>query len=651
MGIRRNRNSYRSPQFPQIPSSITILSMSLPLSTLLALCLLLPGLAWQVWFGAGRANPSHDLPSRLADMIGLSLALVALVGLGTFLFGWRFSGVGVMWLYGLMGSLVLLGAFRRWRNRGMTAQVGFSTYAQGLVLIAFALLLAFRFYQARALVLPPWVDSVHHTLIVRLFLETGGVPPTAEPYLPLAFYYHFGFHLNAALFAFFTRLPPEQAVLIFGQFLNAFVSLAMYRLGMALWQDWRRAILALILTGFVFQMPAYYLTWGRYTLLTGLGLMILAMAAALDILRASPTSVRPHAATARLAVYTAGILLTHYFAAGLLALFFATLLLEQLVFGDLRLWNFWKNPGFQKLFFAGFAGFLLAAPWVWHVWASGNRYFGVNVVAPTESPDEAYFAGYLGYLWQLLGPYRSHVLLGFGGLSLFLTGWRDRTRPFALWAVAFVMLSLPWGIHLKPFRPDHGTIVAFLPAAMLIADAFITPLDVETRWFRWLARGAFAAAVVSLLLWGGRETREITNPATILATQAEVNALDWIAENTPADATFFINVAFWQSGSYRGVDGGWWIMPLTGRQTFLPPALYLFGAQEYAQDINALAARAAQFTSCTDDLRAFLQANGLTHMYLGPSQGALRPEQLADCAGIQRIYAQEGVTIYEVRLP
>ncbi|MCB9136279.1 MAG: hypothetical protein H6636_12690 [Anaerolineales bacterium] len=622
-----------------------------PLTALFALALLLPGLLWQIGFGVGRiANPSYDLPSCLADLIGISLALAALVGLGTFLFGWRFSGTALLFLYGLIAAVLLVLLFRR-RKKSPSPESAipssplpthYSLLITFLSLFSFAILLALRFYQSRTLVLPAWVDSVHHTLIVRLFLETGGVPPTANPYLPITFYYHFGFHLNAALFAFFTRLTPDQAVLIFGQFLNAFVSLAMYRLAMSLWRDPRRALLALLLTGFVSQMPAYYLTWGRYTLLTGLSLMLLAMAAALDVIRSpSPTSE----ATARLTLYVAGTLLTHYFAAGLLALFLSVLVLEQMLAGQ---WQVWKHPGVRTLFWAGFAGFLLASPWVWHVWISGRRYFGVNVVGPTESPDEAYFSGYLGYLWQLMGPYRGHVFLILGGIVFLIVGWRKRVRPFALWSVAFILLSLPWGVHIQPFRPDHGVIILFVPAGMMLADAFITPMDAESRWFRWLARGTFATALISLLIWGVRETRDILNTGTILATQADLHALTWIAENTPTDVDFFINVAYWQTGSYRGVDGGWWIMPLTGRRTFLPPALFLFGPKDEVKATNALAARAAQFNACTDEFRAFLTENKLTYVYLGANQGPLRPEGMASCPDFQVIYAQEGVTIYRV---
>jgi len=612
--------------------------------------LLLPGLAWQVWLDA-----KGDLASRFAECIGISLALPALVGLATYLFGWRFSGAGIIWLYGLAGILAVFPFFRR-KTAPLLESIPDSqspiTNIQLLItnflpLILFALLLAFRFYQARDLALPAWVDSVHHTLIVRLFLETGGVPLTVQPYIDAPFYYHFGFHLSTALYAFFARLSPDQAVLIFGQFLNAFVSLAMYRLGMALWNDRRRAWVAMLLTGFVFQMPGYYLTWGRYTLLTGVGLLILGMAAALDVIHSS--NVRE--AAARLAVFAAGALLTHYFAAVLLALFFAALVLDRIVGGRVRPWQLWKDEGLRAMILAGLVGFLMVSPWVWQVWVAGNQYFRVSVVAPGQSLDEVYFSGYLDYLWFLLGPYRSQVMACVGLAALVLVGWRKKTRPFAVWTVAFVILSLPWGIRLAPFRPDYGVIMVFLPAGMLIADAFVTPLDAQSHaWFRWLARGTLAAALFSLLVWGVRETKDVVNPVTVLAHAEEVNALGWIEAHTSEDANFFINVTYWQAGAYRGVDGGWWIMPVTGRRTFLPPVLYGFDAREDVLAINALAERAAQFADCSADFRAFLHENTLTYVYLGPSQGPLRPETLAGCAGLNVVYQLDGVTIYAVDL-
>ncbi|HVN53369.1 MAG TPA: hypothetical protein VMT46_03485 [Anaerolineaceae bacterium] len=227
-----------------------------------ALISFLPGLAWLVW----QPDDGEDSGERLAGAVGLSISLVAILALAFFVLHISLSAAALIILFVLAGLAGLAGILRNrrsgWNGRGWL-----------LALAAFAVLTAWRLYQARTLVLPAWVDSLHHVLIVRKMLEAGGLPATLDPYLPVPFYYHYGFHAIAAVFAFFSRFSPDQAVLVFGQALNAAVCLSVYRLGKALWQDAYRAAAAAALVGFFTTMPAYYLTWGRYTLLTGLILL------------------------------------------------------------------------------------------------------------------------------------------------------------------------------------------------------------------------------------------------------------------------------------------------------------------------------------------------------------------------------------------
>ena len=137
---------------------------------------------------------------------------------------------------------------------------------------------------------------------------------TLSPYLPGPFYYHYAFHTFAAQFAALSGLPPAQAVLILGQLLNAAVGLSVYHLAKTLSKDWRMAGLAALLVTFATKMPAYYLSWGRYTLLTGLVLLPLAMAASMRLLAGERRYW--------LAVTFDGRTpLAHYFTAVLLALF------------------------------------------------------------------------------------------------------------------------------------------------------------------------------------------------------------------------------------------------------------------------------------------------------------------------------------------
>lgn len=608
--------------------------------------LILPGLAWSIWFG----RTEEDLLAQLADLLGISIAATALATLVGFLLGWRFSSAWLLLSYALLGFLVLLGVFLRsapWsrehkRSTPKSDRGPGSRLKNAILLTSLIAVLAWRFYQVSELVLPAWVDSLHHVLITRVMLETGGIPETLDPYLSVPFYYHFAFHAISAVFSFWSGLPAEKAVLVMGQVLNAAVALSVYRLGIALWNDWRRAGVAALFVGFVSHMPAYYATWGRYTLLAGLVLLPVAMAAAIDLLEKGESEARPHRPhrIAYLALLTCGLLLAHYFAALLLALFLLFLAIESAI-RDLR--------QSRLLFLSSAAGCLLALPWLLRVWEFSNNYVSVEAVLPADSLDTLYFPGYVSYLWRMAGPIRNYLLLTLALFGLIAAGISSRRRSFVAWTVALVLLCIPWGINLSPFRPDHGVIVLFLPAALLAAHFLISAGKRAQTGFPRLAGPSLAAAILSLLLWGVRDTRAILNPATVLATSADLRAMRWITENTPSQARFFINVAPWQYKTYRGVDGGWWIHPLTGRQTLLPPVMYILGKPEYLQQINLLAEQASKLEKgCSSEFHNLLQTADLTHVYLVQDHGVLQPAQMQGCPYLSQVYEHQGVAIYQV---
>jgi hypothetical protein len=644
--------------------------------------LILPGAAWLAWCPA----PETDLPGWLAEAAGFSLALTALAGLAGFLVGWRFTWTSVAALYALAAALLIAGL--AWRKgwgwpillpgRSVVQReldVAEASWrpakarwaAQGLVLAAWIAVLAWRFYQARLLVLPAWVDSLHHVLIVRLILEQGGIPHTFAPYLPVPFFYHFGFHAAAASFAQWSGLQPPQAVLWFGQVLNALVALAVYRLGLALWGDWRPAGLAGLLVGFVTQMPAYYLSWGRYTLLAGLVLLPLALAEALEMARSGGSVWR----AARLAILSGGLLLTHYFAALLWCLFLPALGV-QLLGGQerapaegrmivrfvSRCWKGIRQARLGWLVIGAGAGALLAGAWLISIWPLAGSMVGWQAATAGTGSGAAFSPDYLDYLWRMLGPQRSHLLLGLALPGLVVAGVRRQTRALMVWAELLALLSLPWSVQLRPFRADHVVIVLFLPVALLAADFLVYSaerlgaLRWARRWFScslgWAGLGLVGLATGGLLVWGLMDTRDIVNATTILASQADRQALEWVAAHTPAEARFFINVTHWQGATYRGVDGGWWILPATGRGTLLPPVLYTWSGKEFAREINALAEKASQLTTCSQEFWEVARAAHLTHVYLEERRGSLQPAGLVNCASIRLVYAEQGVSIYAI---
>ena len=627
--------------------------------------LFLPGFAWLAFFW----EDDQDAFERLAEALGISIALTAVVALAAFLLDLQVTAALLITSY----LLLLLPAFittRRWwrqrtwggknsgglvEDRGNSSTVreqdlGSSNQVSGLLdylvlALVFLVILVWRFYQIREVVLPLWVDSVHHVQIVSLFLDNGGIPETLQPQMPVPFYYHYAFHALGAAFSFISRLHPADGVLYLGQVLNAAIALGIYRLGKALWGDWRRAIIAALLVGFVTQMPAYYLTWGRYTLLTGILLLLLAMAAALDIVNKSAGRSR----LVNFGLLTAGILLTHYFAAALLAIFLVILGIQVLV-NNIRQR---KSPIWEtvlQLFLTALAGLLVASPWLYRMWGYARR--GVQVVSnqPNQaSIDALYFPDYLSYLWRLLGPVRNQALLFAALPGLIITLLRKRSRAFGVWTIVLILLSLPLGFYVSPFRPDHAVIVLFLPTAMMIAELMVSVIDWNPLEKFIVAKTIVVLLVLALLVgWGIYDTRSVINSATVLATGDDREALNWIQDNTPQDARFGINVVHWQYGSYRGVDGGWWIEPLTGRRASHPNILYVMGEREYAERVNAFAGQFSQLVGCSTEFWELVEDAELTHIYLSANKGTMQPSQFSDCPGVEPIYHNESVYLYRI---
>lgn len=184
---------------------------------------------------------------------------------------------------------------------------------------------------------------------------------------------------------------------------------------------------------------------------------------------------------------------------------------------------------------------------------------------------------------------------------------------------------------------------------MLVAELFISAVD----WSPVEKLDPVKTAVVLILFavlvgWGIRETRSVINSSTVLATEADLEAIEWIDENLPPEASFLINVSHWQYGSYRGVDGGWWITPLTNRMTSLPNGLYGMGDRVYADQVNAVAAKTNAVSGCSADFGDLVHEGGYTHLYLTQGKGSIQPDQLTDCPNSELIFSNKGVFLYRI---
>ncbi len=609
--------------------------------------LVLPGL---IWLAAQRWQ-AGDWLEGLALAIGLSIALTALAGEGLYFLQAYFPGANPAPLYvillGVLAAVWGLQAPRLGEVSGRRVLRGVLAGLGGVLLLT--ALVVWRWYQASPLLLPAWVDSLHHTVIVQLIAQQGGIPNTFAPYFDAPLHYHYGFHYITALFSQMAKESPEQSVLWFGQLLNALIALSVYRLARVLWKPRWVALIAALLVGFAFQMPAYYVSWGRYTLSAGLVLLPLAMAQALIILREPPSLSQG----LTLVVLTAGVALTHLTALYLLGLFVGWLLIERAVRG----WRLRRQAAAVPERGVGFwlaanalLGVLLALPWLLNMVSSYQRALRVEVISAASDQ-----AGYLEYLLYLLGPRHNEILLGAGLVGLVWALHSSKTRALALWGLLLAVQTLPWGLRLGPFRPDHMAILLFLPAALLLAGGLGDLGEASLRLPRPALRRVAAAAVGLLALgavgWGAWNTRDVINASTNLVSAADRAALEWVDQNTPAEARFLINSTIWMGTTYRGMDGGYWLETLTGRKTQIPNAQYTLADADTVATINSQNATASQLTTCDAAFWDLVDAADLTHVYLRSGVGSLQPAGLERCSGVEPVYERDGVYIYALTRP
>lgn len=649
---------------------------------------------WGPGLLAGRLAgwPSRDPLVRLAVATGVGLSFwpLAFLGAGLLHVRWSAPAARVVVLLAWASVLVLAlrdrAASRRivaagrsvparapGRSRRLVSWTAFAAIA--------ALAVATRIAHVRELVLPAWVDSVHHAMIVRMLVAGGEVPSTWAPILPdVPAVYHWGFHAGAAATAWLAgaSTPTEVARLLLahGQLLNVLSALALYAAARVLFASRNAGLAAASVGMLVSWFPAYYAAWGRYTQLAGL-LMLPAVAISFAALRRSGR----RGAVVLAALLLAGLVLVHVRVAFLLC----TLLVVAAVLLGLR-----DGPKhLARWAVASTLALLLVSPWLARAVASREI---SEALSPTRGAAAAAWPAYnVLPLDLLLSPGARELiavatlgLSGLGGfaampaavrvasallsLAVLLAEWRwsrgggrKRSarfpwRAFGLlwaWAAATALLVNLDRLGLPPLR--------FAPNSVLVISAFL-PLSVAcggvAAWvLRFLGparRVAAAGTVLSvgLGIWGASNLVDVVPPWTILATTRDVRALEWIEGNVPRAATFAVRTRPWVAGTFAGVDGGCWIEVLTGRRTVLPPALYPSTRdRRHLEGLERLLAAWSAATSLDDPaLRASLREAGVTHLFVGENEGLLGPASLRGRPWAREIYRDGPVAVYELRL-
>ena len=159
----------------------------------------------------------------------------------------------------------------------------------------------------------------------------------------------------------------------------------------------------------------------------------------------------------------------------------------------------------------------------------------------------------------------------------------------------------------------------------------------------WLLLGA----IVAIAGWRSWHIVDVINPVTVMVTEADMEAIAWVQENTPEDALFLNNSRAWQGNLRVGNDGGYWLPILARRRVTQPSVLYAQGSIAFRDAVNDLA-RAVEDAESLDEpgLIERLEQAGVTHVFVGERGGRLEPKTLDGSPVYELLYSYGPARVY-----
>ena len=296
---------------------------------------------------------------------------------------------------------------------------------------------------------------------------------------------------------------------------------------------------------------------------------------------------------------------------------------------------------------------LLALYWVWQRWHSGcpawKSLLYLGIAGSISAPYLVYAlvsfnTDFVLRTWQeqnrLLSPQPVFYLLGFGLLCpLALLGlfhsaplhrWRDHPFPILWLFVIPVLLYIPSNLQRR-FLDGYQVPLILLAVCGLAALLY----RVQPRWRR---RAVLIFKTIStfsnLLLLGGFILLVMGRPPFVFNARPVLAAMDWLAAHAEADA---VVLAAYDTGN---------LLPARA----LVRSFVGHGPQSVDADTRREQVRAFfSGTMSTDARLALLRDHRVRYVFYGPSERALGNASPADLPGVQLIYDQDGVQIYEVQ--
>jgi hypothetical protein len=603
--------AYYEPDLPQAVSAIQrALDHYLPASLLTVFLLVIPGSVLLFLFGNLAALHPIEI---VALAVGFGLAALSFASILLLYFGAPVACLG----FGAAAALfVLLGA--GWRKLSQHGQApdahtnplfNFVSWSLG----ALALLsVAVGFLQIRDTFVPLWKDSPVHAETIAGILSQG--------HLASNLFYHFGFQSIAALVVQLSGISIPTAMLFIGQLLITQIGLSVFLLGKRLTGSGIAGLVSAVCVWFLSPTPAYFTTWGRYPLLLGAALLPLALVSGIEFVE----QPRFDARTFLLVVITFwGMAFAHVRLTVLYLVFAAVYLADRI----------WRIRAVRERVALGtrVAIALVAGAPIGVLWLAS-----INANAPAGRMLLQNVADY-SLDWQtaidVSLTHHGPALLVISAIALvFASLRRSRTGLIVLaWFGLLAGISALPVVGEKYLPPAFVVLMGFVPVAVAIGDLanWLYTKTVANSKQMAVAWGATLLIVSAL---GARDMISLVNPATILFSNADENAMTWIEAHTPRDSKFLINSDVWFGSGLSPSDGGWWISILTGRS------------------IDYVDSPTVTESADVETLTSWINSHKIDLVYLGRRNGVLQKSDfICQPERFLRVYDQDGIAIFQVQ--
>ncbi len=144
----------------------------------------------------------------------------------------------------------------------------------------------------------------------------------------------------------------------------------------------------------------------------------------------------------------------------------------------------------------------------------------------------------------------------------------------------------------------------------------------------------------------------IFSPENVYVKSGDINAMNWIKENTENNTTFLINSysTDFLPEFITGIDGGYWIPILAKKNVTIPPMSYLIEKpldKNYFEKVVAMSKATESINS--ESTIKFLIKNNISYIYLGSrGVGTLRLENLTNNPYVEPVYSKDGIWIFKL---